>query len=306
MAVRELLLRSSVGELVVDKKELHQVSSETNIEQVVKLLHEKNITSIPVYDPQQKKYVSIVSIYDILAFVCISASFAQKNESLSFTALDDTQIHEILGLAKEGKIPVFEASTPLLEIAQLFCTEGGIHRILVHVPNAEENLRYRMLTQLDFVGFLVRNEKLLGEKISLAAKKLNPEYYTSEIGVISITNRETALVGFKKLFGTNASAVAIVNEQGKLVGNLSVTDLRGITNETLNTLRNPVLEYLALRCETKEILSPVTCKAQDSFISIMKKAVENRIHRVWIVNDSFEPVGVHTLSDFCRVSLKLD
>lgn len=62
--------------------------------------------------------------------------------------------------------------------------------------------------------------------------------------VISISTKDLAIDGFKKMFYSSINAVVVIDEKGKIVANLSVSDLRNISEETIEYIRLPVLEFL--------------------------------------------------------------
>ena len=91
-------------------------------------------------------------------------------------------------------------------------------------------------------------------------------------------------------------AVPLVDNDGKLTATLSSSDLRGLRNYQFKSILSPAIEFLlvyrgpaARRC--------VTCTEEDTLNDVITKLVMNRIHRVWVVNDKYQPIGVVTLSD---------
>ena len=62
--------------------------------------------------------------------------------------------------------------------------------------------------------------------------------------LISITTKQSTIIAFQKMFYSKVNAVAVVDEGGHIVANLSASDLRGIHSESLPYLKLPPLEFL--------------------------------------------------------------
>jgi CBS domain-containing protein len=120
-----------------------------------------------------------------------------------------------------------------------------------------------------------------------------------------------------------------VQRQGKLVASLSASDLRGVTSDEVDALLLlPVLEFLQRRRAT----TPFTCNPSttlhdvslntyiaalffefsfvnlrslvpdSALVQVMKSLVENKAHRLWIVDNEQKLLGVITLTDLlCKV-----
>ena len=120
------------------------------------------------------------------------------------------------------------------------------------------------------------------------------------------------------------SAIAVVDEiSNELVGNLSASDLRGLTNETFKIVRTPVLSFLkkqvgkrgscfysiGLNCycclhkQRGEEAVVNKCTGEDSLESVINTIVSHRHHRVWVVDSKNRPIGVISLTDICKIAL---
>ncbi|KAI8612104.1 hypothetical protein BC830DRAFT_1083585 [Chytriomyces sp. MP71] len=131
---------------------------------------------------------------------------------------------------------------------------------------------------------------------------------TSTVGdrskrVITVPDSFSALQAFRVMYMHRASAVGVVSARGKLVANLSASDLRGITAdlEALESLFLPVLEFLATRTRhgPGEVKADQlkTVERDSSLLEAVRCVIVNKIHRVWIEDGKEKPVGVLTLGD---------
>jgi len=95
---------------------------------------------------------------------------------------------------------------------------------------------------------------------------------------------------------SQVNALAVVDEHGKLVGTLSGSDLRGMSHDKIATVLLPVMEFLKAQHQ-EGLKSPVTCSKSDTVVSVVKKMLDHKVHRVWLQNEAGEPTGVISLSD---------
>lgn len=82
---------------------------------------------------------------------------------------------------------------------------------------------------------------------------------------------------------------------GRLMGTFSGTDLRGLFQEKFPSLLKPVLDFI--REQHPQSLSCVTVPATAPLLDVVRLMAASRVHRVWMVNDSFEPIGVISMTD---------
>jgi len=97
-----------------------------------------------------------------------------------------------------------------------------------------------------------------------------------------------------------ASAVAIIDDDGKLVDVLSVSDLRliGHNLNQLELVTRTVEEFSSFKA-TK--IAPVVVYACDTVAYVTQRLLENKIHRIYVVDNDNKPIGVVTLGDFLHL-----
>ncbi|KAL6770139.1 hypothetical protein ACKKBG_A33755 [Auxenochlorella protothecoides x Auxenochlorella symbiontica] len=137
-----------------------------------------------------------------------------------------------------------------------------------------------------------------------------------------------ALDALAAMRAARVSALAVLGEDGALIGNFSVSDLRSILAEHFGSLALPVGEFLAREHGTEyrgyaaqaEGDGPrhaflagrparpgadvgqelVTCSASSTLESVVAKLVKNGLHRLYVCDNDLRPVGVITLTDILR------
>jgi len=117
--------------------------------------------------------------------------------------------------------------------------------------------------------------------------------------VVAISDRHSAVEGFRRIYRQGVSAIAIVDQDDKLVGTLSASDVRGLTADNINTVLDPVMEFLAKKHKQPRPL--VTVTADGRLKDVMDKITLGKVHRAWVVDSNMYPIGVVTATDIIRI-----
>ena len=88
------------------------------------------------------------------------------------------------------------------------------------------------------------------------------------------------------MFIDGLQGIPIVNHNGEVVGNLSASDMRGVTLENLKSISLPVYEFLEKMGRKPEDVVKVdqirTLSLNESLDSAMEKILKLQIHRLWV------------------------
>jgi len=131
---------------------------------------------------------------------------------------------------------------------------------------------------------------------------------------VSVLHSERTIDAFKMLKVCNVSGLAVVDDNGKLIGVLSGRDIKRIssTGAWISRLFKPVrvwsvpsssarfLHTFPLQVSEFVHNKPIVVRPDDSLSHAITKCVENSIHRVFVVNEDHEPIGVLSLTDILR------
>jgi len=167
-----------------------------------------------------------------------------------------------------------------------------VHRI--PVIDSEGEL-VSVITQSHITKFLYQNMYMFGLLSDQTVETL--KMFFSPVITIPIESR--GIEAFKTMHENRVSAVAVVDANGKLVGNISVSDLKiiGFDGSMLARLYYPISQFLKLLAKDKGssmVEAPICVSLQSQFREVMGKLVQSRIHRVYITDDSGVPTGVIT------------
>jgi 5'-AMP-activated protein kinase, regulatory gamma subunit len=148
-----------------------------------------------------------------------------------------------------------------------------------------------IITQSDIVSFIVQHKDSLDQRL---VSKTVEELGIVTKRVVSITEKDEALAGFRLMVERKVGAIAVV-EAGteKLVGQLAAGVLRGIDETNYADLRLPVKEFL----KKHSVIGYNTCKLSTVLSDLLANLHKFRIHRVFVIDDNGRCIGVITLSD---------
>jgi CBS domain-containing protein len=114
--------------------------------------------------------------------------------------------------------------------------------------------------------------------------------------VITVTNDVPLLKAFTTILSNKITGLAVVDMvTGELVNNLSVSDLKGLSQLSFYKLEVPIHQIFMY--DEGRRLPPVTCSVNTSVGEILKLLVQTKVHRVYVVDVKGKPLNVITLTD---------
>uniref|UniRef100_A0A7S2U1L1 CBS domain-containing protein n=2 Tax=Lotharella oceanica TaxID=641309 RepID=A0A7S2U1L1_9EUKA len=260
----------------------------------------------------REKFIAIVSISDIVRAIVMDKSFdkfasgrvrPQEKDIralLKQSTVFRRTISTMVGNTEESKtFRVFDEKTSFSHLFRHF--SQGFHRALVMRREGEGGC---LISQSDCVRFIYKKmmeESGKEEVENLARKPLSELGVLYNVHALSIKDTETALAGFRKMLRWrafskwNLGAIPVVDKKGRVVANLSESDLRGADRASFVDLLKPVVEYL--RTTHGSVRTPVAATGATTFSEAIRTILDEKIHRLWIVNKDGDPIGVVSLSD---------
>jgi CBS domain-containing protein len=125
-----------------------------------------------------------------------------------------------------------------------------------------------------------------------------------------VAGKTKAIDAFARMHFERVSCLGVCDTRGRLVANVSASDLRGLTHERLETMASDVLEFVSgepenasdARNETNaRKRKPVTCLASETVRDVLERMVSRRVHHVYVCDDERRPVAMVTPNDILRV-----
>jgi len=294
------------------KKRLVLVNSDQHVEKALERLNRHNITALPVVDTKNNKILGVLDILDIVDHASQVLSWEtgkQINFNSSCWEFLYKPVRELVVGSKRKTCIVSEASSLAVAIQEL---SKGVHCCLV-VPEEEPLQPKPVETPVELVSGLITQSDI----VRFAAENImwlnRPSYNMSirELGLISspVVSVSTSLPvreAFTFINQKYIHGVAVVDQNGKLVGNLSASNIKGITNRSFPVLRLSVAEFLKRDSRRKWWRRPVCVRETETLKLAILQFSSTRKHRMYIVDNDERPIGVVSLSDIVKKLLVIE
>ncbi|CAB4375610.1 unnamed protein product [Rhizophagus irregularis] len=272
------------------------------VREALKKMEEHNITSLPIYSHDSDSIVTIVNLVDVLNYIIKEAVADEKlpskldsEKSLSL----NNQIEVVMTLdADRESYRMFkaDANEPIISVLEAF--SNGIHRCLV-IDYTDKVPPY-VITQTDIIRYIQANPECLSG-IDLD-RSLEGFGLSGPRNVVIGKDNETALNVYRRMAEKSLTGIPIIqHDTEKLIGTLSVSDLRGLNYESINNLVLPVLKFLATLPKAESTLNPITVTKDVALKDALKTIVDNHIHRLWVVNEDKKVDNVVSLTDLIKL-----
>jgi len=301
---------------IVSPQNLITLSSTDTIEFALKVFFQNKISSAPVIDVNTKECIGLLDILDCVAhLINITSGWSaivsfddweqtwEKN--LRFTM---QKVSKVIDFSLRNPFAYCTYDTTIMEAIATFAT--GIHRMVV---KDDKGCLSAVLTQSYLLRMLATNQidmskhKEWTQILETAPRHLG--YGHKPEVIVKVLHTTRTIDAFRQLIEAGVSAVAIVDKDGILRTQLSASDLRTFGTHTthnifnIRTLLKPVTEFLEIcRQAVGNPKSYLVWALQEAPVEqILKKMNDNRVHRVWIVDHSFNIYGVVSMTDIMQM-----
>lgn len=318
----------TVGDLVKELKprsDLVNVPSSETLESVFDILLANDILSVPVYkeDSKPKEYLGFVSVLDLVRLVADSVRLSDivgnfrdvsrpmliSNKFLFFGGQQQHTLETLqsnpdfllqpvsLALGKMGKGQSemsVKATDPLSSMLGRL-SHDLIHRVLVWSDQQDEPV---VISQRDLLCYFHAHNHELGKILDTSASSLTMAALGDhQVTLQTINFRHTAWEAFHRIASlTPWSAIAVIDDAGFLVTEISAADLRGLNRARIQDLDRPIVTFLKGSHGEDGIL-PLTCHVRFTLQQVMAALVLGQAHRIWLCDADDRVEGVVTLSD---------
>ncbi|EAL63883.1 hypothetical protein DDB_G0287037 [Dictyostelium discoideum AX4] len=291
-------------------KDMITVRNTDSIPTVFKTLSKNGILSVPVLN-EQNRPIGLVDYVDIVNCVVqiINHTDLLGNDYYSFLEREDLFNHTyasyVTDLSQRNPfIPVVKGASLLEAITVM--TKNQINRVPVieNNVNGEGAQIVNLITQSAILSYLGKNIEQLGKWSLKSIKDLG----FKEKKVISIDFNKRALEAFELMANNKVNGIAVNDEKGHIIANISARDLKELLNETrvFENLYLSVGEFISkVRQQDYKAVNPsISCHMNDSLANIITRMVAANIHRVYIIDEERKPIGVISIHDILNIILE--
>lgn len=310
------------------------------------LLWENNIMGAPVYDSASQSFVGMFDVRDILS--CVTAAHREyielgghKAAAAAVVAKHSEDIHQANDLDSYRKIqgellakaiqrlkistkpstpgavtvsylaarnPVatsqtYSKDTLLLDICKGL-TSRHMHRVPITDSSSGTPVCIGIISQSGLVAFLASKcpHGSMDETMLDAGLPFRKD-------VIKVAESEAAFTTFELLDSKRLSGIAVVDEDGKLIGNTSAVDIKNAVMDAGRTVMDmDILSYLACVRQSQVMKN---CKYPNCHVrenatvgNVLNLLAKTGFHRVFVVDEDKKPVGVISFTDIIQFFVK--
>jgi CBS-domain-containing membrane protein len=275
------------------------------LDKALQRMNRHRIISVPVLDESTRQIRGILDVADIIHY--LSDLIEQPlNQALNlrwdFSVKDCGSLLE--NVARKPMIYSNQAS--LWEV--LNTLSKGLDRVLVvdkpteaHELTQEEPDVVGMIVQMDFIRFLSQNNAWLRmhPKFNVPLNQALDLNNLTET-VVTITPNELTYLAFRKMNENRVKGLAVVDDQGRVIANLSASNIRGISRRNFQVLRFPVGEFLRRDRRVGWWQTPIYVSANDPFGLVFFQFAATGLHRLYILDNNNRPTHVLVPTDMLK------
>jgi len=264
------------------------------IGKAMEILAQRGITGAPVWDAESKKFIGFVDTLDLTMFI----SYLYYENFQRHPHLYDPKelsrrfalpVQDVINASKRDPFWTVDAGETVGFLINNFL-KAGIHR----VPVVENGNVIGIVSQSDVVKLLAKNHPNIA---SLANKKLY-QLGLDKHPVVTVKNDDSLIDAFNTILRNDISGLAVVDFQnGRLLNNLSASDLKGITETNFFRLEAQLHQVFNATPNKKP---PVACSRFNTLGEVIGQLEKTGVHRVYVVDEELKPVGVISLTDIMR------
>jgi 5'-AMP-activated protein kinase regulatory gamma subunit len=299
------LVHTRVEQLRLPENKVFVAERKDKIIDVFKGLVKHNFLSVPVLQAHEHKWWGFVDMNDIVHFII--KNFGDRKlseEGKDFWQMLHTEeefaaktVDDIMQwpMQRKNLFHPVKVGYSLFYAIEALAKERDLHRLVVI---DDDRMIVNMVTQSQVVDFLQKNIDLIGDKVNKPLSAIPRLFHE----VYSVPESVQAIDAFNLMVSKNVSGVAIVNEEGKLTGNISNRDLKGIATDGSMFWRmfskvHNFWDKVRRESEQEHPRGVVALKSTNTLKDVITKLTENKVHRLYIVDDDRKPIGVVSLRD---------
>jgi CBS domain-containing protein len=300
-SMKNVKVAEALGALA--SRKLISVETKTPLREVLRTLHTNRILSVPVME-NDNECVGLVDVLDLVKFTALQYFNSQETSVMDDNVqvapeifrqfeFDERTAADLLKESKRSRdFKVLDKEATLGDVASVLSHQH--HRVLIG-----QGRDAKLVSQSDIVRYLSERKDQLDPKVlNTPVGQLNIIHER----ILHVSDHTPTIKALCHLVRNQVGALAVLDRQQKLVGNISASDLRGITDESLSKLTQPVLQFL----ESTERKAPgalVWCTPDEKLDMAINRLVVTKVHRLWVTDENQKPVGVLALSDVIRTVL---
>jgi len=304
-----ILQKATISDLKLSNKVI-VLDAATKPKPAIESLIQNKIRAAPVV--AMGEFIGVLDLRDTIKFALeayhkkvASNEDVEKDKAAQWlTASPHIATGTLSYLAKMRPFTTVKTTDSLLTVAEAL--SKGHH--MVGVIDVQKKKLTNILTQgqlFQQVAAMWKEGPLGGDDADSVVLQhlMDLKYITSPIK--SVKGSMKAADAFGLMAKYNLSGLAVVNDDGKLIHNTSATDIK-LWLQSECKFDDSIENFLiAIRKQSLDERVPVTMlQPKDTFKRAVGQLRATKYHRMWIVDDKKEPIGVLALTDIFKYLCK--
>uniref|UniRef100_A0A7S2ESY2 CBS domain-containing protein n=1 Tax=Ditylum brightwellii TaxID=49249 RepID=A0A7S2ESY2_9STRA len=320
LEMRQTLAKYTVSDLLAAAPEgngaggVIELDSSMRPVDAAQVLWKHNILGAPVWDAEKEHYVGFFDMRDILSAVVEYARAMQEEEGSDSDAYNaimvsnleqGMQLKNLHYLAARNHFYSCSYKTNLIDLCEIL-SKRGCHRVpIVEGSGNDAGRCQNIISQSALVKFLSATIPSTNTALDQTLDEAKIPYRKE---VVSIVDTASAYDAFSLLDSKRLSGIAVVDEDGMLVGNTSARDIKYAAIDGGRTaMEQDILSYLSVVRQSspgRRERSPICSVRYDSTVRrLINLLAKTAYHRVFVVDDKKRPVGVISVADVIRFAI---
>jgi len=262
--------------------------------------------SAPVIDKavDSAKCNGLLDILDILAYTVELFEEVEEQGATIFSRLATggklahTKVESITDFSHNPFTPV-KASDSVYDAVTAFITKNS-HRCPIMDDQGSIS---SIVTQAAVINLIATHPGCLGE----LGKKTVKDLDLGTKPVVTVTKHTRTIDAFKIMHQTGVSGIGVVDNNDKLIGNLSARDLKAIDSSNIySSMYVSAGAFIQkIRQESLQENHPaISCTEATTLDFVVGRLAANRIHRLYVCDANYIPIRVISLRDVLKAICK--
>jgi len=301
----------TIKDLLDEEPQFHleYVEEEDVVLTVIQKMKQRNISSLPVRDKSSKKFVGIIDVLDIVTFACTKYATVSTNAYESYQQMETfakTKCSYLLNISGRNAWKVLSENRPLSDLLVVL-SNPHIHR--VGIINRHHDI-VGLVSEIKVIQFLWRHREELGPRAhSILSSKVELWTHVHSQELVTISENAQVYDAFQTIWEQEVTGLAVVNDDGKLVANISASDIKRcrfypIIGQMVKDLYQPIKAFLKIPAPGEEIRKkhhvPFYVHQHDTMAHVIETVIAQHIHRVFVVDAKHHPIAVISLVDIIK------
>jgi len=293
---------------VIPTQQLISLKFDQNINNVLELLGKYNICSAPIL-LSDGSVQGFVDVLDILAYLVKTStkpltdliqgeSFNIKTDDLKMIKkrakdFNLQSLSQVIDISRRNPYHTLYEDQLVSDVVPIF--QQGVHRVAL--LDRTSNKIVGVVSQTDIIHQLAQESN-----VSILKKRVSEtKVLTGKL--LSVTEDTTALDSFIQMYQSGVSSLALLDTLGTIVGTVSASDVKWIAKtDDFRSLLWSIFDFVKdIRKQQGKSEHFVACTSDSaSVFDVINLMFQEKVHRVFIVDEKRKPKGVISLTDIIR------